>query len=79
MEAIVSRCVGIDIGKATLTATVRVQGGRGRKTRREVRTFRTTTGQLLALRDWLVAEAVTLVGMESTGCIGSRSTTSWKM
>jgi len=32
-----------------------------------VRTFGTTTGQLLALRDWLVAEGVTLVGMESTG------------
>jgi transposase len=32
-----------------------------------VRTFGTTTGRLLALRDWLVAEGVTLVGMESTG------------
>ena len=67
MEAIVSRSAGIDIGKATLKATVRVQGGQGRKTRREVRTFGTTTPQLLALRDWLVAEGVTLVGMESTG------------
>jgi transposase len=67
MEAIVSRSAGIDIGKATLKATVRVQGGQRRKTRREVRTFGTTTPQLLALRDWLVAEGVTLVGMESTG------------
>jgi hypothetical protein len=32
-----------------------------------VRTFRTTTVELLALRDWLVACGVTLVGMESTG------------
>ncbi len=67
MEVIASRCAGIDIGKETLKATVRVQGGRGRKTRREVRTFDTTTGRLLELRDWLVAEGVTLVGMESTG------------
>jgi transposase len=67
MEAIVSRSAGIDIGKAMLKATVRVQGGQGRKTRREVRTFGTTTPQLLALRDWVVAEGVTLVGMESTG------------
>jgi len=67
VEVIASRCAGIDIGKETLKATVRVQGGRGRKTRREVRTFDTTTGRLLELRDWLVAEGVTLVGMESTG------------
>jgi transposase len=32
-----------------------------------VRTFGTTTAQLVALRDWLVGERVTLVGMESTG------------
>jgi len=67
MEAIVSRSAGIDIGKAMLKATVRVQGGQRGKTRREVRTFGTTTPQLLALRDWFVAEGVTLVGMESTG------------
>jgi transposase len=67
MEVIVARCAGIDIGKATLKATVRVQGWRGRKTRREVRTFGTTTGQLLELREWLIAEQVTRVGMESTG------------
>jgi transposase len=67
MEAIVSRSAGIDIGKAMLKATVRVQGGQRGRTRREVRTFGTTTPQLLALRDWFVAEGVTLVGMESTG------------
>jgi transposase len=67
MEPIADRCAGIDIGKATLKATVRVQGGPGRKTRREVRTFKTTTPELLQLRDWLVGEQVTLVGMESTG------------
>jgi hypothetical protein len=44
MEAIVSRAAGIDIGKAVLKATVRVQDEHGRKTRREVRTFGTTTG-----------------------------------
>jgi transposase len=79
MEAVVQRCAGIDIGKATLKATVRVQGGARRKTRRktrrEVRTFQTTTPDLLALRDWLADEQVTLVGMESTGVFGSRSTT----
>lgn len=67
METLVERCGGIDIGKATLKTTVRVQGGSRRKTRREVRTFGTTTPELLRLRDWLVQERVTLVGMESTG------------
>jgi transposase len=67
MEPIVQRCAGIDIGKATLKATVRVQGGPGRKTRREVRSFGTTTAELLRLREWLVDEQVSLVGMESTG------------
>jgi hypothetical protein len=66
MEAIGSRSAGIDIGKAVLTGrstgvssasdraqrrTVRVQGDHGTRTRREART---TTAQLLALRDWLV-------------------------
>jgi transposase len=67
VEAVVERCAGIDIGKATLKATVRVQGGARRKTRREVRTFQTTTPDLLALREWLIEEQVRLVGMESTG------------
>jgi transposase len=63
----VQRCAGIDIGKVTLKATLRVQGGGRRKTRREVRSFETTTGELLRLRDWLLEEQVTVVGMESTG------------
>jgi transposase len=67
MEPVVQRCAGIDIGKANVKATVRVQGGADRKTRREVRTFDTTTPALLRLRDWLVDKQVTLVGMESTG------------
>jgi hypothetical protein len=62
VEPVVQRCAGIDIGKANLKATVRVQGGPGRKTRREVRTFDTTTPALLRLRDWLVDEQVTLAG-----------------
>jgi transposase len=33
----------------------------------EVRTFDTTTNSLLQLRDWLVAERVSIVVMEATG------------
>lgn len=67
MDTIVERCAGIDIGKAALKVTVRVQGGQGRKTRREVRTFGTTTPQLLRLRDWLVDEQVSVVAWSRPG------------
>jgi transposase len=35
--------------------------------RREVRTFKTTTKELLALSEWLAAEGCTHVAMEATG------------
>jgi transposase len=37
------------------------------KPRKEIRTFGTSTPDLLTLRDWLAAAGVTHVGMESTG------------
>ena len=46
---------------------MRAHAGAEESSGQEVRTFGTTTADLLALRDWLVAEGVTLVGMESTG------------
>src|SRR4030088_812635 len=41
--------------------------GSGRQSREEIRTFGTMTDDLLALADWLAAEGVTHVAMESTG------------
>ena len=67
VDTFVERCAGIDIGKVDVKACVRVlEAGRARP-RSQVRTFSTTTVGLLALRDWLLTEQVTLVGMESTG------------
>ena len=66
MDRIVERCCGLDVHKDSVVACVRTPGEGGER-RQEVRTFGTTTAALLALRDWLVAEGVTLVGMESTG------------
>jgi transposase len=43
-----------------------VPGPRTRR-RTEVRTFSSTTGDLLAMRDWPMSEEVSLVGMEATG------------
>lgn len=67
METLAERCAGIDIGKADVKVCLRVPSKRAGQRRSEVRTFGTTTGALLSLRQWLIDEQVTLVGMESTG------------
>ena len=66
MDVIHERCAGIDISKADVKVCIRVPGA-GRRRRREVRTFSTMTNDLLAMRDWLLVERVTVVGMEATG------------
>lgn len=66
MESLFERCAGLDVHKKTVTACVRTPDGRGGRGR-QTRTYRTTTAGLLALRDWLQAERVSHVGMESTG------------
>ena len=66
MERLVERCAGLDVHQATVVACVLINE-RGRRPRKELRTFGTMTHELEALRDWLVAERVTHVAMESTG------------
>jgi transposase len=68
VELLHERCAGLDIGKKDLKACVRSPSPSGKRSRRqEIRTFATTTNALLELRDWLVAEKVTLVVLEATG------------
>ncbi|WP_434081489.1 IS110 family transposase [Sanguibacter sp. Z1732] len=67
MDTLVERCAGIDIGKADVKVCIRVPGKRAGTHRKEVRTFATMTGSLLELRQWLIDERISLVGMESTG------------
>jgi transposase len=66
MDVLVERVAGLDVHKDTVVACVRTPGKGGRRNS-EIHTFGTMTADLLALRDWLVAQGVTLVGMESTG------------
>ncbi|MEU1303696.1 IS110 family transposase [Streptomyces shenzhenensis] len=66
MDVVHERCAGIDIGKADVKVCVRAPGP-GKRRRKEIRTFSTMTRDLLAMRDWLLAEQVTVVGMEATG------------
>lgn len=64
MEVLPPRCAGIDLGKDALVACVRIHG---RPVQQEVRTFGTTTRELLALAAWLTESGVTHVAMEATG------------
>src|SRR5712692_4650269 len=67
MDRLVERCAGLDVHKDSVAATVRIPGPGGQRLQ-ETRTFSTTTRGLLTLADWMESHAVTLVGMESTGC-----------
>src|SRR6476659_9324867 len=65
MEVLYTRCAGLDVHKDTVVACVRcVVDGR---VEREVRTFSTTTSDLLALSAWLTWLGVTHIAMEATG------------
>jgi len=66
MDTVFRCCAGLDVHQATVVACVRRADAAGRA-RREVRTFRTMTADLLALADWLAGAGVTHVAMESTG------------
>ena len=65
MEVLHPHCAGLDVHKDTVVACVRhmVDGA----VKREVRTFKTTTKDLMALSGWLSVEGCTHVAMEATG------------
>ncbi len=67
MERVLERCCGLDVHKKTVAACIRIPGKKKGQREQEVRTFGTTTRELLELRDWLEANGVTHVAMESTG------------
>jgi transposase len=65
MEVMFDRVAGLDVGKDSVTVCVRTPGVR-RGRRAETRTFKTTTGSLRVMRDWLIEAGVTIAAMEST-------------
>ena len=65
MDVIHPKCAGLDVHKDSVVACARI--GTGPKIAREVKTFGTTTRDLLALSDWLTAQGCTHVAMEATG------------
>ena len=65
MELLHRRCCGLDVHKETVVACLRlVSDG---KVTTEVRTFQTTTADLLRLSVWLAENDCTHVAMEATG------------
>lgn len=66
MEVMFERVAGLDVGKASVTVCVRTPSTRAGRRRSETRTFPTMTRSLGVVRDWLVAEGVTVAAIEST-------------
>jgi transposase len=66
MDTLHRICAGLDVHKDTVVACVRRIDDRGRG-HQEVKTFGTTTADLLELLDWLQQQQVPIVAMESTG------------
>src|SRR5215475_3594564 len=66
MENILARCAGLDVHKESVEACVRRIEANGR-VHSETRHWGTMTRDLVEMADWLAAEEVTNVAMESTG------------
>src|SRR3989440_8902603 len=66
MQTLVERGCGLDVHQATVLACLLIVLKTG-KVQKQIRTFGTTTRELLSLREWLLSEGCTHVAMESTG------------
>jgi len=65
MDVVEERCAGADVSKTDAKVCIRLPGT-GKRARYEVRTFSTMSDGLLQLRDWLVDNQITRIGMEAT-------------
>src|SRR6266568_92087 len=65
MERVKPHCCGLDVHKAPVSACIRV--AQGAKVHQEVRTFRTDSGGLMELREWLQSQRISIAAMEATG------------
>jgi transposase len=66
MQTLVERGCGLDVHQATVVACLLIVL-KNRQVQKQMRTFGTTTRELLSLRGWLLSEGCTHVAMESTG------------
>jgi len=66
MDVVHPRCAGVDVSKRDAKVCVRIADAGRLKAKSTVTTWGSVTNQVLALRDHLIAEQVTLVVMEAT-------------
>src|SRR6516164_6169603 len=66
MQTLIERGCGLDVHQATVVACILIVRKDG-KVQKQVRTFGTTTRELLSLREWMLSQGCTHVAMESTG------------
>jgi transposase len=66
MQTLMERGCGLDVHQATIVSCLLIVLKNG-KIHKQVRTFGTTTRELLSLHEWLLSEGCTPVAMESTG------------
>ncbi len=66
MDAVLECCAGLDVHQETVVACV-LFGPLEHKPKKEIRTFGTTTPELLTLADWPEEQKCSHVAMESTG------------
>ncbi|MCJ7444615.1 MAG: IS110 family transposase [Methanotrichaceae archaeon] len=66
MQPILKSCCGIDVHKETIKACI-AKGPLDKPPKFEIKTFSTTTSDLLKLKDWLRQNKVEAAAMESTG------------
>ncbi len=67
MDLMHPRCAGLDVSKRDAKVCVRVAGSGRAAATSTVTTWSSVTGQILALREHLIGEQVTLVVLEATG------------
>ena len=65
MELVHPHCAGLDLHKETVVACVRHMADG--KVTTDVKSFQTTTHELMELSDWLSSQGVTHIAMEATG------------
>jgi transposase len=66
MQTLIERGCGLDVHQATVVACL-LMVRRDGKVQKQMRTFGTTTRELVGLREWLLSEGCTQVARESTG------------
>jgi len=73
MQTLIERGCGLDVHQATVVACL-LMVCRDGKVQKQMRTFGTTTRELVDLREWLLSEGCTHVPWRARECIGSRWT-----